>query len=126
MFESIDEAGEMDGFIIVNIDNIYLIEIDNSYIRSIIHKIDNPDKSKKIELEEKNGNLLIDFIDYIIEKNKTVEIELVNSSVVDIFGQIKVVTDKYIEVETLDEAGNSDGEAHCRIEDISMIGFSDN
>lgn len=102
-----------------------MIETDNSYISNIKHKIDNLDKVKDMEFKECSGDLLIDLVCHIIEKKKVAEIELINGSVVDILGRIKVVTDKYIEVETLDEDGNSDGKAYCRIEDISMIGISD-
>ena len=121
LFESMNLDGEIDGFMVVYIEDIYLIEVDNLYIDDMIHKRGNQIKSENYYIPEISGDLLIDFIHNIISMKTVVEIELNNSSSVDIRGQIRTIIDKYIEVDSLNDNDECDGRAYCRVNDISMI-----
>ncbi len=110
-----------DGFVLLNMSMIYLVEYDNLYLKNIkklidIHKL----KPNKLSFKRnKNKLLIVDFFDYCKKEKNCITIK--HSYGFGISGYVLNVDDNYLSINTFTEEGVEDGITVIRIEEIEEI-----
>ncbi|PQL94401.1 hypothetical protein C4S76_05895 [Apibacter adventoris] len=113
-----------DGFALLNIDLIYLIEYNNTYLINI-EKIITKEKEISIpRIDYKRNNkkrLIVDFINFCKKTNKCITVK--HNYGFEILGYISNVDDYYLLLDTYTEEGLKNGYTVIRIEEINEIYF---
>lgn len=114
--------GEDDGYVYVNIKNIFRIEEDNKYTEKMmkLYTISSPDISFDIT---DNSNILAAVLDVVLVQRLIITIELFNSGYDDIIGFVDEVCDGKCIINQINEYGYKDGFSYITTDSITRISF---
>lgn len=118
VFTSLSSEGEIEGLMLINSKDVYLVEKNNKYIE----KIKKDSKNKElIVFKEDNKGVKNVFYDFLSNNTNIVEVEVNNSAHVDVRGRIINYDEQWLEIQVVNEKQEDDGIAFCRMEDITVV-----
>lgn len=111
--------GKYDGYILLSIDNIFLIEYNTKYSKKL-HQISDHLFSNDIQYFE-SDDLKLSILEYARVNDFIIEVQLINSGINDVIGKVVGVEDGLVKIDKYTEYGESDGQAVFDISNITRL-----
>ena len=112
--------GEMDGYSVNNLDDVYRIETDSKYINKIKALCSfNPDEAFKIAITD---NLLTDLLNAAVTRRCIADVDLIGDRVI---GYVEKVVEGKVYMEQIDDYGEYDGHTVFLCSDICAASIED-
>lgn len=111
--------GKYDGYILLSIDNIFLMEYNTKYSKKL-QKISDSLLNNDIVYFE-SDDLKLSLLEYARENNFIIEVQLINSGINDVIGKVAIVEDGLVKIDRYNEYGESDGQAVFNISNITRL-----
>ena len=122
IMKHIESTGKADGFIAGKIEDIYLIETETKYLKKVQKLWEmQAEKADNAYMEEIEKNAFKSLLTYAMKHKKIVSIELLHSGFTDILGNVVEIKGQRLFLNTINEIGESNGEAVALLEDITHL-----
>lgn len=122
IIESYSPNGQDDGFVLLEVKNVYKTEINSKYSQKMMALINhhNCSNHEKIDIKETNHSLVEHLLLFSQLKKYIVSIELLGNGVM-FLGLVDSIQNELCCIKQIDEYGEDDGVTYIDILDISMI-----
>jgi hypothetical protein len=121
----INSDGIDDGFLLININDIYCVNCETKYIENISLLSNNKQHRLPTFLSQKgyikNLDLFSEIILFLTETHIITHIKLYNNA--DYYGYIETNDKDVVIIQIINEYGNRDGFSYIKIEEIAQISF---